>query len=84
VEVAGHLVTVAATAQVEGDITAEAIVVSGRTRGKLHGSARITVHESATVEGHLVTPTLSVENGALLKAKVEAEGRRSGTLRLAS
>jgi cytoskeletal protein CcmA (bactofilin family) len=84
VEVAGHLVTVAATAQVEGDITAEAIVVSGRTRGKLHGSARVTVHESATVEGQLVTPILSVENGAVLKAKVDAAGRRGGNLRLAS
>ena len=85
VNVPGQVLTLAPTAQVEGDLTAETIVVSGKARGHLQASSRITVHETAMIDGKLTTPALSVAIGASIQGDVDVEGRRpSAALRLAS
>ncbi len=49
-----------------------------------HWRARIVVSETATVEGTLSAPAISVAEGAVLHGRVEAEGRPGAALQLAS
>jgi cytoskeletal protein CcmA (bactofilin family) len=84
VEIPGHTLTVGATAHIDGDITAEAMVIEGHVHGTLHASARIVVTATATIEGDVSSPALSVAAGAILQGQVEVDGRRSAALKLAS
>ena len=84
VDIPGHALTIAATARIDGDITAEAMLIAGHVHGTLRASTRIVVSETATVEGDVSAPALSVAAGAILQGQVEAGGRRTAALPLAS
>jgi cytoskeletal protein CcmA (bactofilin family) len=84
IRVSGHMLTIEAGARTEADITAETIVTSGDSYGCLTATVRIVVGGTATIEGSLSAPAISVADGALVHGRVEAEGRPGSTLRLAS
>jgi|SRR5882724_7527631 len=84
VEIAGHALSIAATAHVDGEVTADTIVIDGHVHGTLHAGTRIVVRETGNIEGDVTTPALSVAAGATLHGRIEADGRRTTALRLAS
>jgi len=84
IDVPGQVLTLTSTAHVEGDVTADTIVASGEARGHLQAASRITVHDTAKIEGKLTAPALSVAEGASIQGEVDVEGRRPAALRLAS
>jgi cytoskeletal protein CcmA (bactofilin family) len=84
ITVSGHVLTIEAGAHTEADITADTIVISGDSHGSLKASVRIEVSATATIEGTLSAPSISVADGALVQGRVEAEGRPAASLRLAS
>jgi cytoskeletal protein CcmA (bactofilin family) len=84
IDVPEHVLTIASGAVVDGDITAEGILIGGMANGHLEAASRITVQETATVEGSVSTPLLSVAMGAAMQARCTIEGRRSAPLALAS
>ena len=84
ITVNGHAVTIEAGARTEADITADTIVISGDSHGRLTATVRIVVGGTATIEGTLSAPAISVADGAVVHGRVEAEGRPASSLRLAS
>jgi cytoskeletal protein CcmA (bactofilin family) len=80
IDVAGHIVTVEQGALVAADISAAAIVVCGKVQGTLAAVTRIHLQAGAEVQGDLNTPRLAVEDGAVLKGKVQAAGNERATL----
>ena len=84
IEMPGHVLTIAPTATVDGDVVADGIFIGGRASGTLQASSRIAMHDTATVEGTVSTPVLSVAAGASLQAECIVEGRRAPKLALAS
>jgi cytoskeletal protein CcmA (bactofilin family) len=75
IEMSDHALTVTAGGRVKADITAHTIVVGGSVQGKLHAGARIVVRETATIEGDLSAPAISLADGATLHGKVETGAR---------
>jgi len=64
-------VTITQTGSVHGDVTARNITVMGSTQGLLDAAGgRVTLHDSAVVEGRIRYTTLQV-NGADLNAQLE-------------
>jgi cytoskeletal protein CcmA (bactofilin family) len=51
------------TAEVEGEIEGERVLIYGRFRGTLRASVQIEIHAGALVAGHLFTPCLVLEPG---------------------
>ena len=59
------------TGEIEADIRSARVIVSGSVAGDIRATAQIVLHKSARVEGDLVTPSLVVETGAVLKGRVD-------------
>jgi cytoskeletal protein CcmA (bactofilin family) len=76
----GQMVTIHAGAQVDADIAAGAIVISGAVRGSLAAERRIELHKGAEVDGDLSAPKAAVEDGAFLTGKVHVIGTERATM----
>jgi cytoskeletal protein CcmA (bactofilin family) len=80
IEAQGQMVTIHAGAQVDADIAAAAIVISGAVRESLAAERRIELHKGAQVDGDLSAPKAAVEDGAILHGKVHVIGRDRATM----
>jgi cytoskeletal protein CcmA (bactofilin family) len=75
--------TLAEGAQVDGDIAAGSIVVSGAVTGRLQATVRVDIRPTATIHGEIDTPKLAIADGAQLSAQVEMPERLATKLKLA-
>jgi cytoskeletal protein CcmA (bactofilin family) len=65
-------VTVGPNGKVKADISARDIVVRGQVEGMLDATERVQLWNSGRVEGEVRTERLGIEDGAVLRGKVEA------------
>jgi cytoskeletal protein CcmA (bactofilin family) len=66
------VLTVGPNASVKGDIDAREIVIRGRVEGKLEGSDRVQIWNTAKVNGDIRSSRIAIEDGAEFRGKVEA------------
>jgi cytoskeletal protein CcmA (bactofilin family) len=64
-------VAVGSNGRVQADIEAREIVVEGKVQGNLAASQSIRLGSSSKVEGEVLTPRITIEEGARLRGKVE-------------
>jgi cytoskeletal protein CcmA (bactofilin family) len=79
----GHPLTVDDGGNVTATITAHTIVVAGRVSGSISADARIVVRETATIDGDLSAPAVSLADGSTVHGHV-ATAARKASLSLAS
>lgn len=79
----GHPLTVEHGARLDATITAQTVIVSGQVNGTVLAGARIVVHDTATVDGDLSSPAISVAEGATVHGRIETSQRKAA-LSLAS
>ncbi len=84
IEVHGHALTVTPDGRITATVTADTIIVGGTVNGSLLAGARIVVRDTATIEGDLSAPAISVADGATLHGRVETAARAAKVLLLAS
>jgi len=65
-------VTVGPNGRVKANITAREVIVRGHVDGAIEGSERVQLWTSGRVTGEVRTERLGIEDGALLRGKVEA------------
>jgi cytoskeletal protein CcmA (bactofilin family) len=68
----GASVTVGPNGKVKADISAREVVVRGQVDGKIEGTEKVQLWNSGRVTGEVRTERLAIEDGALLRGKVEA------------
>jgi cytoskeletal protein CcmA (bactofilin family) len=66
------VLTVGPNATIKADINAREIVVRGRVTGKLEGSERVQLWNTARVNGDIRADRVSIEEGAEIHGKMEA------------
>lgn len=71
-EMSGGSVTVGPNGKVKADIHAREIIVRGDVEGKLIGRDRVQLWNTGHVIGEVQTDRLAIEDGAVLRGKVEA------------
>jgi cytoskeletal protein CcmA (bactofilin family) len=76
IEVGDHNLMIGAGAAVKAELIAKTITVSGTVIGNVTATERIVLQPSASVDGDIVTPRLSMADGAVVKGKVDARGNR--------
>ncbi|HLK06116.1 MAG TPA: polymer-forming cytoskeletal protein [Candidatus Acidoferrum sp.] len=76
-DLAGASVTIGPNGKVKADIQAREIIVRGNVQGKLVGRDRVQLWNTGQVAGEVQTDRLAIEDGAVLRGKVEA-GRPLG------
>ncbi|GAC1630182.1 MAG: hypothetical protein NVS9B14_00490 [Candidatus Acidiferrum sp.] len=70
-DLSGASVTVGPNGKVKADIQAAEIIVRGNVQGKLIGRDRVQLWNTGQVVGEVQTERLAIEDGAVLRGKVE-------------
>lgn len=71
VDLEGHALTVGPGGEVEADITARAVTVEGQVVGDLTADDRVTLRDSARVEGDITSPGIELEEGSYFRGEVD-------------
>jgi cytoskeletal protein CcmA (bactofilin family) len=66
-------VTIGPNGEVKADIFAREVIVRGRVDGKIVGREKIQLWSTANIAGDLQTERLTIEDGAVLRGRVEIE-----------
>ena len=77
-----NLVTIGKDGKVNATVNARVIIVEGEVDGDLNGEEQVTLKKSAGVRGNIVSPRVSLEDGARFKGSIDMEGgsgKKSGT-----
>jgi cytoskeletal protein CcmA (bactofilin family) len=64
--------TVGPNGSVKADVTAREVIVRGKIEGKVSGRDRVQLWSTGQVTGEVQTARLAIEDGAMLRGKVEA------------
>jgi cytoskeletal protein CcmA (bactofilin family) len=75
-----NCLTIGPNAHILADIKVRDLVVSGSLTGNIYASGRIDLRQSAAVKGDVFASRLSIEEGAMLKGRVELTATRSTSL----
>src|SRR5467141_1109871 len=68
--------TIGPNGNVKADVVAREVIVRGKIEGKVTGRDKVQLSSTGQVTGEVQTDKLAIEEGALLKGKVEA-GRQT-------
>jgi len=74
---ANSCLTVGPNGNVKADLIAREIVVRGKVEGKVIARDKLRIGSTGQIDGEVQTDRLAIEDGALLRGKVEA-GKRTG------
>lgn len=69
--------TVGKGGHLKANVAAEYIVVEGRVEGDLNGTKCVKVRESAKIDGNIVSPSVSLVDGAKFNGKIDMNGEPS-------
>jgi cytoskeletal protein CcmA (bactofilin family) len=73
IELGGCHLTVGPVGQVEGEIQANNVTISGRLSGNIKALDKVEITKEADFNGEVKAKRISVEDGAYLKAVIELE-----------
>ena len=76
IEVGDHNLMIGPGAAVKAELIAKTITVSGSVIGNVTATEKVILQPSASVDGDIVTPRLSMADGAVVKGRVDARGSR--------
>lgn len=68
-------VKIAQPAKIKGEVKADVISVNGNVQGKLAAQQRLHLDQTARIEGHIITPKLSITEGASFDGEITMSGR---------
>ncbi len=75
-----HQVTVGPKGRVEGEIHADNVTISGHLVGNIFASGKVKITKEADFSGEIKARSISVEDGAFLKAVIELEKEAKKTI----
>ena len=73
IEVKDNNLTVGAEGHVKADSQAKQIIVEGEVRGDLTGEEKVVIKQTSNVQGNIVAPRVSLEEGAKFKGMIDME-----------
>ena len=73
IEMKSHHLTVGSKGQVEAEVRAANVTISGKLEGNIQATGRGEITKAADFNGEIKAKSISVEDGAYLKAVIELE-----------
>ena len=68
-------IKIAQPANVKGEVKADVISVNGSVQGSLTARKRVHLDQTARIQGQIVTPSLSISEGAFFDGEIKMSGR---------
>jgi len=78
VESKGTLV-IGKEAKVEAQVNVGQMIVSGHIQGEISATEKVVLHRTANLVGHLKTPVLVIEEGAVLEGQITMGAKGAAT-----
>lgn len=72
-----HNVIIGSNGKVKANIHARQIVVEGELHGDMNGEEKVIIRETGNVLGNVVSPRVTLEDGAMFKGSIEMEPRNN-------
>ena len=69
----GHNVIIGKNGRVHANIDANNIVVEGELHGDMNGEEKVIIRESGNAHGNIISPRVTLEDGAMFKGSIEME-----------
>ena len=76
IELGDHSLTIGQGASITANLVARSVNISGEVKGNVTGNASVELRATGRVEGNVKAPRFVMEDGAVLRGKVEARGNR--------
>ena len=73
VELKNSALTIGKEGKVSAGVFAKSIAVDGEIKGDLYATERVSVHVNARVQGNIIAPKVSIEEGAHFKGSIEMD-----------
>lgn len=73
VRLAEHELIVGKSGKVYADITAKLIRIDGEVEGDINGKEKVILSASCNVRGNIITPRMSLEDGAKFKGSIDMD-----------
>ncbi len=70
--------TIGENAKIRAEIHGDRIVIAGKVKGDITATQGLSIVAPATVEGNIVTPRLSVGEGAIIEGQISMLGVKEG------
>ncbi len=74
----GSQVLVASGAVIEGDLHTQEAVIAGQVSGAIHARERVELQATAMVAGDILTPRISIIEGAKVSGEVKMDSKNEG------
>jgi cytoskeletal protein CcmA (bactofilin family) len=71
INVRDHSLTIGPDADIRADIVGKIVIIQGRVKGQIIASEKVHLHETASVEGDVSSPTIVIDDGAQLEGRLE-------------
>lgn len=68
-----NTVTIGQEGKIRADVYAKSVDVEGSVEGDLYGAEHISIRKSARVQGNVISPRVSLEDGARFKGSIEMD-----------
>jgi cytoskeletal protein CcmA (bactofilin family) len=76
IELGDHELTIGESASVIADLTAKAVIISGKVKGNVLGMLRVELKKTSSVEGDVTAPKFTMEEGASISGKIDTGDRK--------
>lgn len=76
IELGNHALTIGSGAEVKADLAAQNITISGTVTGNVTAKSMVDLRATGSVDGDIVTPRLLMADGATIRGKVDAAGKK--------
>jgi cytoskeletal protein CcmA (bactofilin family) len=77
IDLGNHGLTIGSGAEIKADLVAQAITISGAVTGNVTATSIVDLRATGSVDGDITTPRLIMVDGAVVKGKVDATGKRT-------
>jgi cytoskeletal protein CcmA (bactofilin family) len=71
IQVRDHSLTIGPDADIRADIVGKIVIIRGQVKGQILASEKIHLHETASVEGNVSSPTIVIADGAQVEGQLE-------------
>ena len=82
INISSHQVTVGQSGQVNANVTANNIKIEGTVKGDILGSEKVVIAKTGNVRGNIVSPRVTLEDGAVFKGSIDMDPSDSKTTQL--
>lgn len=68
-----HTLTVGSQGRLDAEVYAHSILVDGTVHGDLYASERVSIRKTARIEGNILAPRISLEDGAKFRGSIDMD-----------